>query len=318
MGPLKASVQVDTLGRDCYARSEGLFVYKKCVYIPLIIMCDDVASISRCGIDSIKNNAIINAKIQSKKLKFGPSKCYNIHVGGNSEICCDLNVHSARMTKKDHEVYLGEIICSSGQNDKNIAKKVNQGVGAVSQIFSSLSQISLGHYYYETALAMRDAILVSKMVSSSEIWYSVTKQQYQKLENIDEMFFRSLLNVPVSVPKEALYFDLGKMSIKYIIKIRRMMYWWQLVNVDKNELIHKFYFAQNIKRNKDDWVIQLDQDKKDLNLNLSDIDLTYFSQEHFRRVVKSRTEEFAAKNLEKLKRFSLKNRTLQIYRIQTC
>ena len=37
MGPLKASVQVDTLGRDCYARSEGLFVYKKCVYIPISI-----------------------------------------------------------------------------------------------------------------------------------------------------------------------------------------------------------------------------------------------------------------------------------------
>merc|ERR1712129_138384 len=147
-GPLKASVQVDTLGRDCYTYSEGMFVYKNCVNIPPLSMCDDIASISRCGIDSIKNNAIINAKIESKKLQFGPSKGYKIHVGRDSEICCNSKVHNSIMSKKQHEVYLGEIICSSGTNDKNIANKANKGVGAVSQIFSSLNQISLGHYQY--------------------------------------------------------------------------------------------------------------------------------------------------------------------------
>ena len=101
------------------------------------------------------------------------------------------------MSKKQHEVYLGEIICSSGTNDKNIANKANKGVGAVSQIFSSLNQISLGHYFYEIALTMRDTILVSKMVSSSEIWYHISKQEYQKLESVDEMFLRRLLSVPV-------------------------------------------------------------------------------------------------------------------------
>jgi hypothetical protein len=147
-GSLKACVQVDTLGRDCCTYSEELFLYKKCVNIPPMSMCDDVASISICGIDSIKNNAIINAKIESKKLEFGPRKCYNIHIGENSRTCCNLKVHSSMMNKKDHEVYLGEVVekSSSGKNDKNIANKVK--VWAVSQIFSSLNEISLGHYHY--------------------------------------------------------------------------------------------------------------------------------------------------------------------------
>ena len=85
---------------------QGAVCIQKCVYIPPRSMCDDVISISRCGIDFIKKNAIINAKIQSKKIKFGPSKCSNIHARENSEICCDLNVHSLRMTKTDHEVCL--------------------------------------------------------------------------------------------------------------------------------------------------------------------------------------------------------------------
>jgi hypothetical protein len=66
-GPIKACVQIDTLGRDCYKYSEGLFLYKNCVYVPPLSMCDDVASVSRCGIESIKTNAIITAKIESKK-----------------------------------------------------------------------------------------------------------------------------------------------------------------------------------------------------------------------------------------------------------
>ena len=288
-----------------------MFVYKNCVNIPPLSMCDDIASISRCGIDSIKNNAIINAKIESKKLQFGPSKCYKIHVERDSEICCNSKVHNSIMSKKQHEVYLGEIICSSGTNDKNIANKANKGVGAVSQIFSSLNQISLGHYFYEIALTMRDTILVSKMVSSPEIWYHISKQEYQKLESVDEMFLRRLLSVPVSVPKEALYLEFGKLSIKNLIKIRRMMYWWHLVNVDQSELIQKFFTAQKLNKSKGDWIYQLEQDKKYLDMNLSDVDITYYSEDQFRNIVKSRTERFFAKNLDKLRESHSKTENLK-------
>ena len=54
------------LGRDCYLYSEGLFLYKNCVYVPPLGMCDDIGSIARCGIDSIKINAIINAKLNQR------------------------------------------------------------------------------------------------------------------------------------------------------------------------------------------------------------------------------------------------------------
>ena len=184
-------------------------------------------------------------------------------------------------------------------------------MGAVSQIFSSLSQISLGHYYYDIAFIMRDSILVSKLVSSSEIWYNVTKQEYQKLENIDEMFFRRLLNVPVSVPKEGIYLEVGRISVKYIVKMRRMMYWWHLVNIDNSELLHKFYLAQSIDRSKDDWIYQLEQDKTELNLELSDAEIGSYSKEQFRRIVKCRIEAFAASQLEKLKKSHSKTEKLK-------
>ena len=296
-GPLKACVQVDTLGRDSYLYNEALFVYKDCVFVPPLSMCDDVASIARCGIDSIKTNAIINSKIISKKLELGPTKCFNIHVGGDTGNCCSLKVHDSMMKKTDHETYLGDVICSSGRNEKNIASKVNKGVGAISQIFAMLSQVTLGHYYFETALVMRDSMLISKLVASSEVWYNITKTEYQKLENIDETFTRRLLNVQSSVPKESLYIEIGKLPVKFIIKTRRLMYWWHLANLNKTELLYKFYTAQTLKTNHGDWVEQLEKDKKELNLQLTDDDVRSFSQEQFRKVIQEKIELAAGKFL---------------------
>ena len=106
---------------------------------------------------------------------------------GDTGSCCSLKVHDS---KTDHETYLVDVICSIGRNEKNIASKANKGVGAISQIFAMLSQVTLGHFYFETALVMRDSMLISKLVASSEVWYNITKTEYQKLENIDETFVK--------------------------------------------------------------------------------------------------------------------------------
>ena len=174
MGPMKASIQLDTLGRDCYERQH------------------DLASFSNCGPESIVTNAIINSKIESKKLEFGPSKCFNMHIGSDETACQELKVHKNNIIKKNQETYLGDVICSSGTNTKNVENKCNGGIGTVSQIVSMLGQITLGHYYFEVAMVLRDSMLISKLVSSSEIWYHVTKDQYRKIEQIDEMYLMKL------------------------------------------------------------------------------------------------------------------------------
>ena len=99
LGPIKASVQLDTLGRDCYQRQEGLFIYNGCVSVPPLQMID-LASFSVCSPQSIVTNAIINAKINSKKLEFGPTKCFNIHIGLKEDFCDGLKVHDKKITKK--------------------------------------------------------------------------------------------------------------------------------------------------------------------------------------------------------------------------
>ena len=75
MGQIKCSVQLDTLGRDCYERQKGLYLYNDCISVPPLQMIDDLASFSTCSPQSIITNAIINGKIEAKKLKLSKTMC---------------------------------------------------------------------------------------------------------------------------------------------------------------------------------------------------------------------------------------------------
>ena len=288
LGPIKASVQLDTLGRDCYERQEGLYLYNGCVSVPPLQMIDDVASFSICSTQSVVTNAIINAKIESKKLEFGAKKCYNIHIG-NDKVCCQaLKVHEADISQKDHETYLGDVICSSGSNNRNIQNRVNRGVGAVSEIISTLNQVSLGHYHFEMALIFRDSSLISKLVYSSEVWYNITNDQYKKLEEIDEMFMRKIFNLPRSAPRVSLYAECGKLPIRYIIKTRRLLYYWHILHLEEKELVYKFYLGQKLKPSRNDWILTVQKDMHEIGLQLTDREIKEMNQDKFRTIVKSK------------------------------
>jgi hypothetical protein len=98
-------------------------------------MIDDVASFAQCGPQSIVTNAIINAKIESKKIEFGPTKCFNIHVGTN-KVCSDnLKVHTNKIIRKEFETYLGDVFCATGSNKKNIENRTNRGIGLSVKFF---------------------------------------------------------------------------------------------------------------------------------------------------------------------------------------
>ena len=87
----------------------------------------------------------------------------------------------------------------------------------------------------------------------------MSKPEYNKLESIDEMFLRRMLNVQLSTPKEI---EPEIIPIRYLIRMRRCMYWWQVVNLDQNKLLNKFYRAHKIKPNMVDWVDQLEKRQK--------------------------------------------------------
>ena len=75
-GPLCCAVQTDAIGKDSLESGKHLYMYKGMVGIPTLAMVDDLAKISECGVETTKDNAYINARIEQDKLLFNGTMCH--------------------------------------------------------------------------------------------------------------------------------------------------------------------------------------------------------------------------------------------------
>ena len=203
--------------RDCYTFNTGMYIYRDACAVPPLGMIDDVAGIAQCKDDSNMLNAIINAKIETKKLEFNLTKCVNMHIGPGKDKCDKLKVHKTEIKTASTQKYLGDLVCSSGKNSENVNDRCKTGFKAISQIKSLIKEVGLGKFTIEIGLILRDSIFVSKMLLNSEVWHAVTKKQIEDLDKIDRILLRHILNAHCKTGLEWMYTDTGKFDLKSLV-----------------------------------------------------------------------------------------------------
>ena len=154
------------------------------ISIPPLALIDDIISITNCGADSIEANAVVNMKIESKKLRLSKDKCAQIHVSKSNLAKCysDMKVHGESMKKVDDETYLGDIINHDGTIDKNIENRRQKGIGIFSQVTGMMINISLGIFFYKISFTLRDAMLINGILTNIEVWNHLKKKHLEILE----------------------------------------------------------------------------------------------------------------------------------------
>ena len=93
-------------------------------------------------------------------------------------------------------------------------------------------------------MILRNSLLLSSVLTNSEAWYNVRKEDIDKLEQLDEMLLRKIMECPSTTPKEMLYLELGCTPIRYILMSRRLNFLNYILREDKDSLIYKVLQAQ--------------------------------------------------------------------------
>ena len=301
MGPIKCSVQMDTIGRDALVTGIGTYKYKNTVDIPSLAMIDDILGISNCGDESIELNAIINSKIEMKKLRLSDDKCYKIHICKKTDECSQiLKVHEKPMKVKKQATYLGDVICATGTIDATIDQRCQKSVGIITQISSLLSSISLGTFHFDIAMVLRESQLINSVMTNSEIWHNVLVRHTESLEKMDLCLFRKILNAHSKTAAESFYFEMGKYPLRFTWAKRRFMYLWEILHRDKDELIRKVYEAQKLQYCKGDCFQIVKEERMKYDISESDDDIAKTSQDKFRKIVEKKVNQFAIKYLKGL------------------
>ena len=184
--PIKCSVQIDSLGRDCLQSGDGLYSYKGLVDVPALSMVDDIVGVTTCGDETVQLNSIINSKIEAKKLRLSEKKCYKIHISKKTQDCSIIiKAHDVDIKEVESASYLGDILNASGTIDDTIKDRGDKSIGKTNQVLSILSGVSLGMFYMDIALVLRESIFLNGILTNSETWYNITEENYKVLEDKD-------------------------------------------------------------------------------------------------------------------------------------
>ena len=280
-------------------------------------MIDDICGVANCGDDSIILNAIVNTKIETKKLQFNQKKCVYMHVGPNDGKCPELKTHEDEMKNVQNQTYLGDIISNLGNNSNNIKSRVTKGFAAISQIKSLVKSVGFGRFDIPTGLLMRETIFGSKMLLNAEVWHSVTKSQIEELEILDRNLLRQILDAHSKTAIEWIYMDTGKLKFRYLIRIRRLMYLWHILNRNNSELIRRIYEAQKLSNNTGDWIKLVEADKKELEIDMKDEEIQNVSKDKFKEYVTKKAKMHQLHFLASLKRKHSKSEFLNCTEFKT-
>ena len=215
-----------------------------------------------------------------------------MHIGSNGKRCPAMKVHGHTADSVSQAVYLGDVISQDGSNSGHIKDRVSKGMGQMNTVMNMLKTVSFGSRYFEIAVTLREAHLINGMLTSTDIQYGLKNKEIDELEEVDKLLIRSILNAPISSCIESLYLELGLTPIRIILKSRRIAYYHYLVNLNKNEMLYKFFEAQYKYPGKDDWTLQVVQDLEDLGIPQDFTFMKSKSKLAFTSLLKVKTKEY--------------------------
>ena len=130
---------------------------------------------------------------------------------------CEINLkaHDKAMKSATQAKYLGDILNEEGKIDFTIEERRQKGIGIVNQICSILSSVSLGFYYLDIALTLREARLVNGTLTNSEVWPSLNQKHLESLEEAD--LLRKIFKAHSKTASELFYLETGKIPFRFVI-----------------------------------------------------------------------------------------------------
>ena len=214
-----------------------------------------------------------------------------MHVGNNDLMCPTLRVHGDEMAEVEKDKYLGDYLTNDGKININVLERQKKGNSYVNQIMSTLKEVSFGFYYFKMAMLFRTTMLLNGMLCSVEVLHGMKKTHVDQLESCDKDLFRQIFQSPCTTPTAAYYLETGAIKINFLLKGRRILYLWNILQTSNDDLVKKVYEAQKLFPVKDDWVTTVEEDLDELGIPFDEEQIKTTKKEAFKKMVNMKIRE---------------------------
>ena len=255
--------------------------------------------------------------MECEKLTLSKTKCHNIHIGKTRTGCQNLKVHNVEMKESKAEKYLGDIVHESGKNKTNIDQRIAKAWGKVNEVLVIVKEAPLGWWRIKAGLMLRKALFLNAILFNSEAWHGMKNAQTEALEKADEALLRGLVMGHAKMPIPALYLDTGMMPTRFVLARRRVLYLQTILQRAPGELTRRVFEAQKEDPTTGDFCLQVKEDMEILQINFNEDEIRCMKRNHFKAIVKEKSNQAAFKFLKRQQATKSKMSSLKYLSLKT-
>ena len=159
-----------------------------------------------------------------------------------------LKYKNSIIKEKDKEKYLGEMIHNGGL-ESSINATINDRKGRVKNAIFELNAIIedtrmmvIGGAL--SAIKIWNMGIMPMMICNSETWNNINEEDLKELEDLQNLFFQILFQVPQSCPKIAGVWDTGSLLVEMTIMKRKINFAKYLKTQDSSSLSQQIFTEQ--------------------------------------------------------------------------
>ena len=168
----------------------------------------------------------------------------------------------------------------------NMEARVLRSKLVINEIFFIMEENSFGPYYFEVLTTLRNALFINSILSNASVWYNLKIEDLKLLERCDaNIMIKGLSSIRTTSPV-IMYLEMAWTPINFIIKSRRLMYLFHILNENENLMLYKFFRSQSSSPLPGDWALAVKEDLILLQLDhLSFEDIKRINKVEFRKII---------------------------------
>ena len=268
---------------------------------------------SRLCLDPVSaqmGNDRVEAMAETKLLDFNLDKSVIIIIGKanvRSKMEDDFTanpplLYGEKMKQVAQEKYLGDQISNGGLGASILATiskrrgKVLQTIFEIKAVIDDCRSHVIGGIV--TGLEIWEMAVVPYLLNNADTWTGLTDIALEDLDDLQNLFYRVLLQVPAGCPKPIMYWDCGGLTMNNRIMKKKLMFLHHIATLSPDSLAHQVYCVQ-----KKLMLPGLVEECQDVLNKFQIPEITQFSKGQWKHLI---NQKFAIKNrdelLEKMKR----------------
>ena len=140
--------------------------------------------------------------------------------------------------------YLGFVVSSKGDNLANIRQLEKKSIGVIRKIFNKLGSMNLQQYYFEGAVILMNTMLRGSILYACEMYHNLKESEIRRIERIEEVFMRKILQTSRGCPIIQLYLEIGQAPARFEIQKMRILYLKYILDQEDDSILKKFLNLQ--------------------------------------------------------------------------